>query len=418
MTQYIVMLLVQRYVFLEKSMEKKKQKVFYLITLIIGIALCTLKKSEVPEIFAMLACGLNISFARKEKKVAGFLHVIPIIGIMDGLVVPIMMLPGSVLSFDETVALIYQVVIYIILGILLFLFYKLGREWRNHFENEMRHRYVQKWERILLWIVGCLMLITSSFMTRNIKGLTIAFGEELAKDVASSMIAEGVMSFVLTLTTIVLIMQGNKRSYYTEVAENRRQSMERMSLQMVQALAKTIDAKDTYTNGHSARVADYSVMIAKRMGYTGEKLEHLFYAALLHDIGKIGVPREIINKPSKLTDEEYEVIKTHPSIGGNILKEVTEIPDIAIGARYHHERYDGKGYPEGLQSSDIPELARIIGVADAYDAMTSKRSYRDVLPQDVVREEIEKGKGSQFDSEIAQVMIELMNEDVNYRMHE
>ena len=187
---------------------------------------------------------------------------------------------------------------------------------------------------------------------------------------------------------------------------------------MVQALANTIDAKDSYTNGHSTRVADYSVMIAKRMGYTGEKLEHLYYAALLHDIGKIGVPREIINKPSKLTDEEYAIIKSHPSIGANILKEVKEIPEIAIGARYHHERYDGKGYPDGLHGLDIPELARIIGVADAYDAMTSKRSYRVVLTQDVVRKEIEKGKGTQFDSEIAEIMLGLINEDVDYKMHE
>lgn len=204
----------------------------------------------------------------------------------------------------------------------------------------------------------------------------------------------------------------------TEVAENRRESVERLSWQMVQALANTIDAKDSYTNGHSTRVAQYSVMLAKKMGYEGEKLEQLQYAAMLHDIGKIGVPREIINKPSKLTDEEYAIIKTHPAIGENILKEVSEIPDIAIGARWHHERYDGKGYPDGLKGEEIPELARIIGVADAYDAMTSKRSYRDVLPQEVVTGELEKGKSTQFDPEIAELMIELIKEDTEYTMHE
>ncbi|MBQ3513315.1 MAG: HD domain-containing protein [Lachnospiraceae bacterium] len=337
---------------------------------------------------------------------------------MDGLVVPIMILPNSIFSFDEHIQFIYQGVIYAIIGILLFLFYKYGKKWRNNFKLEMRHRYVQSWERILLWIVGTMMMFTSQYMNRNVEGIANAFGKDVAKDIASSMVAEGIMSIVLTVTTIVLIMQGNKRSYYTGVAEKRRKSMEKMSLQMVKALANTIDAKDSYTNGHSTRVAEYSVMIAKRMGYTGENLEHLYYAALLHDIGKIGVPREIINKPARLTDEEYAIIKTHPSIGGNILKEVTEIPDIAIGARYHHERYDGKGYPDGLQGLDIPELARIIGVADAYDAMTSKRSYRDVLAQDIVLAEMEKGKGTQFDSEIAEIMIELMKEDVSYKMHE
>ena len=204
----------------------------------------------------------------------------------------------------------------------------------------------------------------------------------------------------------------------TEVAKKRREKVEKLSIQMVQALANTIDAKDTYTNGHSTRVAKYSMMLAKRMGYEGEKLETLYYAALLHDIGKIGVPREIINKPSKLTDEEYEIIKTHPEIGGNILNEVSEIPDIAIGARWHHERYDGKGYPNRLMGIEIPELARIIGVADAYDAMTSKRSYRDVLPQEVVSNELLKGKGTQFDPEIADIMLQLIKEDEDYTMHE
>ena len=204
----------------------------------------------------------------------------------------------------------------------------------------------------------------------------------------------------------------------TAVAIERQKKVERMALQMVQALANTIDAKDAYTNGHSTRVAKYSVMLARKMGYTDEKLERLYFAALLHDIGKIGIPKEIINKPSKLTDEEYLLIQSHPAIGANILKEITEIPDIAIGAHWHHERYDGKGYPDKLYGEQIPELARIIGVADAYDAMTSKRSYRDVLPQAVVMGEIEKGKDSQFDPKIADVMLALMKEDITYTMHE
>ena len=204
----------------------------------------------------------------------------------------------------------------------------------------------------------------------------------------------------------------------TAVAIERQKKVERMALQMVHALANTIDAKDPYTNGHSTRVANYSVMIAKRMGYAKEDLERVYFSALLHDIGKIGIPKEIINKPTKLTDEEYQLILSHPVIGANILNEITEIPDIAIGAHWHHERYDGKGYPDRLYGRQIPELARIIGVADTYDAMTSKRSYRDVLPQEVVMAEIEKCKGNQFDPEIADVMLALMSEDKEYTMHE
>lgn len=204
----------------------------------------------------------------------------------------------------------------------------------------------------------------------------------------------------------------------TQIAEKQLESFERMSVQMVTALANTIDAVDSYTNGHSVRVAKYTIMLAERMGYTGDRLTCCQFAALLHDIGKIGVPAEIINKTSKLTDEEYAIIKTHPAIGGNILAGVTEIPDISTGARYHHERYDGKGYPDGLSGEDIPEIARIIGVADAYDAMTSKRSYRGILSQERVREEIERGKGTQHDPYISDIMINLIDEDTGYKMHE
>ena len=418
LTQYIAIFLIQRYVFLEKGMEAKKQKQFYIITIMIGMLICTLLGSELASFLAMLFGGVNIILARQKNRLRGASLIIPIIGIMDGIIVPIMILPNSLFGFKENIFIIYQIIIYSIIATLLFLFYKFGKHWRDNFGLEIRNRYMSKWEKVLLWVVGSIMLISSGFLARDLFSIADEYGSNVAKELAVCMCMEGFMSFVLTLTSIILIMQGNKRSYYTGIAENRRGSMERMSLQMVHALANTIDAKDTYTNGHSTRVAEYAVMIAKCMGYSDEKVEHLYYAALLHDIGKIGVPREIINKPSKLTGEEYAIIKTHPVIGENILKEITEIPDIAIGARWHHERYDGKGYPDGLKELEIPEQARIIGVADAYDAMTSKRSYRDVLSQKIVSEEIEKGKATQFDPQIAEIMLKLIQEDVGYRMHE
>lgn len=204
----------------------------------------------------------------------------------------------------------------------------------------------------------------------------------------------------------------------TRKAEERRKKVERISLQAMKTLAATIDAKDKYTNGHSIRVAEYSRMIVKQLGRDEKAQEDIYYMGLLHDVGKIGVPDEIINKTSRLTDEEYAVIKTHPAIGSEILKNISELPNIVIGARWHHERYDGKGYPDGLSGEDIPEFARIIGVVDAYDAMTSKRSYRDVLPQAVVRGEIEKGMGTQFDPEFAKVMMEIIDSDPDYRLRE
>ena len=139
---------------------------------------------------------------------------------------------------------------------------------------------------------------------------------------------------------------------------------------------------------------------------------------LLHDVGKIGILDSIINKTSKLTDEEYAIIRTHPIVGDTILRNISEFPDLLMGARWHHERYDGKGYPDGIAGEDIPIQARIIAVADTYDAMTSKRSYRDVLPQDVVRREIEKGRGSQLDPVFADIMLDMIREDVDYDMRE
>ena len=188
--------------------------------------------------------------------------------------------------------------------------------------------------------------------------------------------------------------------------------------QMIMALGSAIDAKDAYTNGHSERVARYSGELARRMGKSTQEINDIYYIGLLHDIGKIGIPDYIINKAGKLTEEEYELIKNHPNIGADILSSITEMPGIYFGAHWHHERFDGKGYPDGLAGEDIPEVARIICVADAYDTMTSKRVYRDILPQKVARDEILKGRGTQFDPVIADYMLEMIDEDTEYQLHE
>ena len=204
----------------------------------------------------------------------------------------------------------------------------------------------------------------------------------------------------------------------TRRAEERRKKVERLSMQIMQTLAGAIDAKDTYTNGHSVRVAAYSREIARRYGKSQKEQEDIYYIGLLHDIGKIGIPDEIITKNTTLSDREYLMVKTHPQIGGDILKNISEIPYIDVGARWHHERYDGTGYPDGLKGEEIPEVARIIGIADAYDAMSSKRNYRAEIPQDVIRKEIIAGRGTQFDPIFADIMVEMIDDDVNYEMRE
>ena len=191
-----------------------------------------------------------------------------------------------------------------------------------------------------------------------------------------------------------------------------------LSVEVMEALAHTIDAKDEYTRGHSVRVAKYSRMLAEKMELPAEQCESVYYMGLLHDIGKIGVPNEIINSPTKLTDEEYDVIKTHPGIGFDILAEMKSHPELSIGARWHHERFDGGGYPDHKTNEEIPLEARIIAVADSYDAMTSNRSYRKYMPQEKVRSEIEKNAGKQFDPDVAGMMLGIIDSDVDYVLHE
>lgn len=208
------------------------------------------------------------------------------------------------------------------------------------------------------------------------------------------------------------------QNYLQEEVSRQTQKVGHLTREIMLALAKTVDAKDHYTNGHSQRVARYSVEIAKRLGKSVQEQEEIYAMGLLHDVGKIGISGAIINKTSRLTEEEYTEIKTHTTIGYDILKTITEMPGLATGARWHHERYDGHGYPDGLSGEEIPEAARIICVADCYDAMTSKRSYSKVREQALVREEILRCKGTQFDPVIADVMIAMIDADVDYQMSE
>ena len=225
------------------------------------------------------------------------------------------------------------------------------------------------------------------------------------------------LSIALYIIIVVFCTMSRKITMRTlnELDETNNQLIE-INDSVMQALAKTIDAKDKYTKGHSERVAKYSREISARMGKSKREQDEIYRVALLHDMGKIRIPDAIINKPGKLTEQEFSMIKLHPVTGYHILKGIRRFKDLGIGAKYHHEHYDGTGYPSGLKGENIPEIARIIAVADSYDAMASNRSYRNALPQEVVRGEIEKGKGTQFDPEIADIMLQMIDEDKNYDM--
>lgn len=191
----------------------------------------------------------------------------------------------------------------------------------------------------------------------------------------------------------------------------RRKQMETMSLQMMQTLSTTIEAKDEYTRGHSHRVAEYAALIAEELGWDKKEIKNLKNAAHLHDIGKICIPDNILNKPTRLTEEEFRVIKEHTVIGAEILKNITLISHVKEVARSHHERYDGMGYPDGLKGEEIPLYARVITVADSYDAMKSRRIYRNPLDDQIIYNEIARNCGSQFDPQIAGVFLKMLNEN-------
>ncbi|MBP5492699.1 MAG: HD-GYP domain-containing protein [Clostridiales bacterium] len=233
----------------------------------------------------------------------------------------------------------------------------------------------------------------------------------------------GLFGSIFTIVVMTLIYRRSKQIDYFQTIEinylkQQQKLSQRLFEQTATALVNAIDAKDAYSHGHSMRVAEYSEKIARAMGKSDEECYKIYYTALLHDVGKIGISDAIINKKGKLTDEEYEAIKQHPVLGNQILSSISEYPYLSIGAHFHHERYDGKGYPDKLKGEDIPEIARIIAVADAYDAMTSTRSYRDAIPQQLVREEIVKNAGTQFDPEVANIMQHIIDLDTEYQMKE
>ena len=227
---------------------------------------------------------------------------------------------------------------------------------------------------------------------------------------------------VLTLTAMVQYHRGilleseyakrlsDEVEKQTEMANQRADRLEAVNREMVQTLAVTIDAKDRYTNGHSFRVSQYAVTLAERLGWPQEEIRALEQEALLHDVGKIGIPDSILNKPGKLTQEEFTVIQSHTTTGGNILSRSKELLNAAQVARYHHERYDGRGYPEGRSGEDIPRHARAVAIADAFDAMHSDRIYRSGLPMDRIRRELVKGCGTQFDPQMLSAFLSLLDE--------
>lgn len=224
-------------------------------------------------------------------------------------------------------------------------------------------------------------------------------------------------NIILIMMICFTSMMFRAMAMQTQLANDASQ-YKKLSEQSLLAIIRAVEAKDLYTKGHSERVAKYSEMIARKMGYSDDDAKTLYIMALMHDVGKIGIPDAIINKPGALTDEEFKIVKSHPVIGADILKEVDAFEKISEIALNHHERVDGKGYPNGLTGNEISDEVAIVSVADAYDAMTSRRSYRDIMGQAEVRAEIKKGIGTQFKKQQAEAMLEIIDADKSYELHQ
>lgn len=207
---------------------------------------------------------------------------------------------------------------------------------------------------------------------------------------------------------LLLIESGIKSIMQMNEIKKINKELENAYLESIETLRYTVEAKDNYTKGHSDRVSAYSVLIGKHIGLSNDDLKALQIGGLFHDIGKIGVPDSILLKESKLTDDEYSEIKNHPSIGAHILSTATIFKNIIPIVKHHHERYDGHGYPSQLQGDKIPYLARITAIADSFDAMTSRRTYRDSLPIETVIEEFETCRGTQFDPELTDTFLDII----------
>lgn len=249
-------------------------------------------------------------------------------------------------------------------------------------------------------------VIHSQTLMDNIKMATVSFHKQITVQELTAYHLWLVAVGVVIIFELILLVSWIR----TYQLQKKKEEFEDIIEQSFHMFANIIDAKDHYTKGHSQRVAHYAKELAKRMGLSEDERQKLSYIALLHDIGKIGVTDVILNKKGALTPEERNSIEKHVTIGGDILKDFTAIEGIAEGARYHHERYDGKGYACGLKGEEIPLFARIIAVADSFDAMSSERCYRPALEMPKIISELENGAGTQFDAKIVKHMLDMIED--------
>lgn len=281
---------------------------------------------------------------------------------------------------------------------------RIDSSWNGTFEIEGNTlHYTPDWENAVVYghnqrTFGLVMYTNAKYLIHDLHIVGYVRYDVYGMPAFWALVAALVIAVIVMLMGCVLATK--ERKFMLKQKQD-----QKTIIQTMKTFVNFIDAKDSYTSGHSLRVATYSADIARRMGKDQKEIENIFYVALMHDAGKIGIPDEILTKPGKLTPEERDIIQSHTLIAGNILKDFTSIPYIMDGAKFHHERYDGGGYPVGLVGKEIPEYGRIICIADSYDAMSTDRCYRKRLPNEVILDELRSCAGRQFDPDIVPYMV-------------
>lgn len=417
--------LIKKYVFLEPDMEAKKQRVFYLFSfLVIGVVFLAFGK-DAAGMAAILMIEVNVLLGRKKGRLWVLLLMIPLTGIINGLLGPLLLVPPYLMSLSEQETMIYQYVMYGVLGVALLLFYAKGSVWRSWFRENMRSRSLRRSENTLLWVIGIIMLVFSNALAAqkaagSIDAYTLYVSSGVHRNgLASFMMISSIAVFIMAVTIIVLIMQGNMRTFYHERVSG-------MQSGMITFMAEVVENRDDNTGGHIKRTADYVKRIAKELKRRGvypeiltdRYMEDMIVAAPLHDIGKIHIPDAILNKPGRLTEEEFAIMKTHTTAGEELLTHAkTELGESGYlntaveMAAYHHEWWNGKGYPYGIDGEGIPLSARIMAVADVFDALTSKRCYKDAMPLTKAYAIIREESGTHFDPLVAEAFLACADDD-------
>lgn len=406
---------VKKYVLLEPDLEGKGQKRFYLVSAFIVSLMFLILGKDIATLSALILVGINSCMAADKhrfKEIIGKLPVLvlSLLGIINGTLMLLIIVPPYWFGLSEQEGLVYRYIVYGMIVLLMIFFFTKCGHWRLQFQKTMKNRKLLVWEKCMLCVIGISMMIFSNATKRQLSMVKTGTSIDI-----QFMGIGSITAFLMTFISILLIMQGNKRNFYHEQVSD-------MQFNMITIMADIVENRDDNTGGHIKRTAKYVELIAYRLKKQGaypdiltdSYVKDMIVAAPLHDIGKIHIPDSILNKPGRLTEDEFEIMKTHTTAGRDLLIHAEEelgksdYLNMAIEmAANHHEWWDGNGYPQGVKGEEIPLCARIMAVADVFDALTSKRCYKSAMPLEKAYAIIREESGTHFDPIVAEAFLEL-----------